>query len=130
VPPRVPGRSHCPEPGRSKPTAYAEQVHDIFYRPPPPDAPPPIAPIAPQQPPSPPPFPHPPRPLSPRPYRPQPQPPAQRAPRRARRAPRRLGCAALRPLLSAAVVGGNGGMVVVAIDSGASPHLGHMLRLE
>ena len=25
---------------------------------------------------------------------------------------------------------GHGGMVVVAIDSGASPHLGHMLRLE
>ena len=29
-----------------------------------------------------------------------------------------------------ALVGGHGGMVVVAIDSGASPHLGHMLRLE
>ena len=33
---------------RQKPTAYAEQVLDIFYGPgpPPPDAPPPIAPIA------------------------------------------------------------------------------------
>ena len=31
---------------RPKPTAYAEQVHDIFYGPPPPDAPHPIAPIA------------------------------------------------------------------------------------
>ena len=74
---------------RPKPTAYAEQVHDIFYGPPPPDAPHPIAPIAnlPAPPPLPPP--HLPAPLpAPPPPPPGPQPPAPRrnAPRAARAA--------------------------------------------
>ena len=74
---------------RPKPTAYAEQVHDIFYGPPPPDAPHPTAPIAnlPAPPPLPPP--HLPAPLPappPPPHGPQPPAPRRNAPRAARAA--------------------------------------------
>ena len=126
---------------RPKPTAYAEQVHDIFYGPPPPDAPPPIAPIAllpaaPLPAPLPPPLPAP----LPAPPLPAPAPAPASAPALRHNAPR--AARAARPndqdalpydlffATTTAVVGGHGGMVVVAIDSGASPHLGHMLRLE
>ena len=74
---------------RPKPTAYAEQVHDIFYGPPPPDAPHPIAPIANLPVPQPLPPPHLPAPLPappPPPHGPQPPAPRRNAPRAARAA--------------------------------------------